>query len=97
MLNCAPNAARLGPYPIEPGNINRRWDVLRQNSRLDWLRLHDLRHGCATLLLAAGVPARAIMEVLGHSEIGVTMDTYAHVLPQLREEAADAIDELFGA
>ncbi len=37
------------------------------------------------------------MEVLGHSEIGVTMDTYAHVLPQLREEAADAIDELFGA
>jgi integrase len=35
------------------------------------------------------------MEVLGHSEIGVTMNTYAHVLPQLREEAADAIDELF--
>lgn len=37
------------------------------------------------------------MEVLGHSEIGVTMNTYAHVLPQLREEAADAIDELLGA
>jgi integrase len=36
------------------------------------------------------------MEVLGHSEIGVTMNTYAHVLPQLREEAADATDELFG-
>ena len=36
------------------------------------------------------------MEVLGHSEIGVTMNTYAHVLPQLREEAADAIDELSG-
>jgi hypothetical protein len=48
-------------------------------------------------LLAAGVPARAIMEVLGHSEIGVTMNTCAHVLPKLREEAADAIDELFGA
>jgi integrase len=46
---------------------------------------------------AAGIPARAIMEVLGHSEIGVTMNTYAHVLPQLREEAADAIDALFGA
>jgi hypothetical protein len=37
------------------------------------------------------------MEVLGHSEIGVTMNTYAHVLPQLGVEAADAIDELFGA
>jgi len=37
------------------------------------------------------------MDVLGHSEIGVTLNTYAHVLPHLREEAADAIDELFGA
>jgi integrase len=50
-----------------------------------------------TFLLAQGVPARAIMEVLGHAEIGVTMNTYAHVLPVLRQEAADAIDELFGA
>jgi integrase len=46
---------------------------------------------------AQGVPARAIMEVLGHAEIGVTMNTYAHVLPVLGQEAADAIDELFGA
>jgi hypothetical protein len=52
---------------------------------LDGLRLHDLRHGCATLLLAQGVPARAIMDVLGHAEIGVTMNTYAHVLPVLRQ------------
>jgi integrase len=82
--------------PIEPRNVNRRWDELREKAGLEWLRLHDLRHGCATFLLAAGIPARAIMEVLGHSEIGVTMNTYAHVLPQLREEAADAIDELLG-
>ena len=47
-------------------------------------------------VLAQGVPARAIMDVLGHAEIGVTMNTYAHVLPVLRQEAADAIDELFG-
>jgi integrase len=40
---------------------------------------------------------RAIMEVLGHSGISVTMNTYAHVLPALRQEAADAIDEPFGA
>ena len=51
----------------------------------------------ATLLLAKDVPDRVIMEVLGHAEIGVTMNTYAHVLPVLRQEAADAIDELFGA
>ena len=68
-----------------------------QRRRLDWLRLHDLRHGCATFMLAAGVPSRAIMEVLGRSGIRVTMNTYAHVLPALRQEAADAIDEMFGA
>jgi integrase len=62
--------------PIEPRNVNRRWDQLRRKAELDWLRLHDLRHGCATFLLAKGVPPRAIMEVLGHSEIGVTMNTY---------------------
>ncbi|HLK75218.1 MAG TPA: site-specific integrase, partial [Streptosporangiaceae bacterium] len=83
--------------PVEPRNVNRRWDELRRRAGLDWLRLHDLRHGCATLLLAKGVPDRVIMEVLGHAEIGVTMNTYAHVLPVLRQEAADAIDELFGA
>jgi integrase len=83
--------------PIEPRNVNRRWDELRVKAGLDWLRLHDLRHGCASFLLAQGVPARVIMEVLGHSEIGVTMNTYAHVLPELRQEAADAIDDLFGA
>jgi integrase len=82
--------------PIEPRNVNRRWDELRQRAGLDGLRLHDLRHGCATFLFAQGVPARAIMDVLGHAEIGVTMNTYAHVLPVLRQEAADAIDELFG-
>ena len=71
--------------------------VQGKRAGLDWLRLHDLRHGCATLLLAKGVPDRVIMEVLGHAEIGVTMNTYAHVLPVLRQEAADAIDELFGA
>jgi integrase len=83
--------------PIEPRNVNRRWDELRRKAGLDWLRLHDLRHGYATFLLAKGVPARAIMDVLGHTEIGVTMNTYVHVLPELRQEAADAIDELFGA
>jgi len=48
-------------------------------------------------MLAAGAPSRAIMEVRGYSGISVTMNTYAHVLPALREEAADAIDEVFGA
>jgi integrase len=57
---------------------------------------HDLRHGC-DIHARRGVPSQAIMEVPGHSGISVTMNTCAHVLPTLRQEAADAIDELFGA
>jgi integrase len=82
--------------PLEPRNVNRRWDALRERAGLDWLRPHDLRHGCATLMLAAGVPPRTIMDVLGQSAIGVTMNTYAHVVMPLREHAADAIDGLLG-
>jgi integrase len=80
-------------------NNSRHWVMSRTTdvSGVPRAGLAALRHGCASFLLASGIPARAIMEVLGHSEIGVTMNTYAHVLPQLREEAADAIDELFGA
>ena len=74
-------------------NVNRRWDDLRRKAGLPWLRLHDLRHGCATFLLAKNVPDRVIMEVLGHAEIGVTMNTYAHVLPSMQEETAKAIEE----
>jgi len=83
--------------PAEPRNINRRWDKLRERAGLDGLKLHGVRHGCATFMLAAGVPSRAIMELLGYSGISVTMNTYAHVLPGLRQEATDATDKLFGA
>ncbi len=82
--------------PIEPRNVNRRWDELR--ARPGWTGPGCMTCGTgAPRSPAQGVPARAIMEVLGHSEIGVTMNTYAHVLPVLRQEAADAIDDLFGA
>lgn len=57
-------------------------------------RFHDLRHSCATLQLVQGVSPRVVMEVLGHSQISLTMNTYTHVLPELRRQAADRIDEL---
>jgi len=51
-----------------------------------------MRHTCALLLLAQGVPARVVMEVLGHSQLGITMNLYSHVMPSALREAADAID-----
>jgi integrase len=52
------------------------------------IRFHDLRHSCATLLIAQGVHPRVVMEILGHSQISVTMNTYSHVLPETQREAA---------
>jgi len=62
------------------------------------LRLYDLRHSCATLLLAAGENAKVVSERLGHAGITLTLDTYAHVLPTMQRQAADKLEAiLFGA
>ena len=56
-------------------------------------RVHDARHTAATLLLQQGVPARVVMEVLGHSQISLTLGTYSHVVPELAEEAAQRMED----
>ena len=56
------------------------------------IRCHDLRHTAATLQLAAGVPLATISRTLGHSSLAITADLYAAVTPDLRREAADAMD-----
>jgi integrase len=58
------------------------------------MRFHDLRHTCATLLLAQGIHPRVVMDLLGHSQIGTTMDTYSHVMPEMKSEMAEKIDAL---
>jgi hypothetical protein len=55
-------------------------------------RTHDLRHTCASLLLAQGVSPRVVMDVLGHSQLSITMDLYSHVMPNALRDAADAMD-----
>jgi integrase len=52
------------------------------------MRIHDLRHSCATPLLAQGVNPRVVMETLGHSQVSLTLNTYSHVLPSLQRDAA---------
>jgi len=56
------------------------------------VRLHDLRHTCATLLLKAGQHPTFVQELLGHLNISITLDTYSHVLPGMGDELADAMD-----
>jgi integrase len=59
------------------------------------VRLHDLRHTCASLLLAQGVPPRVVMEVLGHSSLDVTMNIYGHVMLDAQREALSRMEGLF--
>jgi integrase len=83
--------------PLEPRNVDRSWHVIRERADLGWLRLHDLRHACATFLLASGASPRTVMKVLGHSQISLTMNTYAHVLPEVERGAVDdAARALYG-
>jgi integrase len=58
------------------------------------VRLHDLRHTCATLLLSQGVHPKLVQELLGHSKIAITLDTYSHVLPGMGDRTAAAMESV---
>jgi integrase len=77
--------------PIDPRNDYREFKQLLTRASLPPVRLHDLRHTAASLLLAQNVPARVVMEILGHSQIALTMNTYSHVAPDVSREAADRV------
>lgn len=66
----------------------------RAAERLPVLHPHDARHGTATLLTAAGVAPRVVMEILGHSQISITMDVYTHVVQDTQREAMSHMDRL---
>ena len=57
-------------------------------------RFHDLRHGCAALLLASGADLKVVSSILGHSSIRLTADTYAGVVDRLRGDAAEGLERL---
>lgn len=80
--------------PIDPRHVTREFRALIVGAELPPIRFHDLRHTAATLLLAQGVDPRTIMETLGHSQISLTLNTYAHVLPSLQTDAAAKLDAI---
>ena len=78
--------------PIHPRNDYRSFRRLIEKAELRQVRLHDLRHTAASLLLAQGVAARVVMEILGHSQISITLNTYTHVDPELNRVATDRME-----
>jgi integrase len=65
-----------------------------KDTGMRYFRLHAIRHFFASLLLAQGVELKIVSELLGHSSIRITADTYAHVLPAVKDEAIDLLDSV---
>jgi len=79
-----------------PDTFSTRWAEVLVARALPHVRFHDLRHAHATFMLMQGVHPKIVSERLGHSSVGITLDTYSHVLPTMQTEAVRAFDELFG-
>jgi integrase len=83
--------------PLEPSNVSGRLHKHLADAGLPRQRFHDLRHCCASLLLSQHIPPRVVMDVLGHSQISLTMNTYSHVMPAMLRDAANALDAALAA
>jgi integrase len=85
--------------PLTPQNLFRRHyrPTLKRAGLATSFRLYDLRHSCATLLLATNENPKVVSERLGHASITLTLDTYSHVLPSMQQAAAEKLEKiLFG-
>jgi integrase len=80
--------------PLHPQTLSSEFRRLVRASDLPSIRFHDLRHTGATLALADGVPVKVVSERLGHTDIKLTFNVYAHVLPGMQAEAAARIGGL---
>ena len=83
--------------PLDPSTVSHAFNKIIRKAGLPHIRLHDLRHTHASLLLQAGVHPKIVQERLGHSSIRVTLDTYSHVIGGLQEVAAQRFDDLLAA
>lgn len=84
----------LNGHPMAPDRLSRTFKKLAADAGLPPVRLHDLRHGAATLALAAGVDLRTVQDQLGHCSIVLTADTYISVLPEVARVAAEKVAAL---
>lgn len=83
--------------PLEPQNVVRHFKAaLRKAGLPETVRFHDLRHSCATLLIAQGIHLSVIKDILGHTQISTTANVYGHVLPDIQRAATAKLDDVLG-
>jgi integrase len=80
--------------PIDASNLRRIWNKVDEKTGLDGLRFHDLRHSHATFLIKEGFNPKVVSERLGHADVGITLNTYTHLLAADQAEAAAFMDRL---
>ena len=80
---------------IEPRNANRMFHNVCRKAKVPQLRVHDLRHSCATLLFTMGVQPATVQRILRHSSITVTTGTYVEVIEAVQRDALDSMGSLF--
>lgn len=89
-------ASTIGTF-FHPNRLLKEFNELLREAGLPHVRFHDLRHSAATLLLTMGVHPKVVQEILGHSDISMTLDIYSHVLPTMQQEAMARLDQAFGS
>jgi integrase len=82
--------------PMNPNAVTLAFRRIIKRAGLKGIRVHDLRHTHASLMLMAGIHPKVVSERLGHANIGITLDLYSHVFPGLQEAAAEKFDGIFG-
>jgi integrase len=80
--------------PINPSNLRQHsFAPLLKRAGLPHVRLHYLRHTCATLLLGKGVHPKFVQELLGHASVAITLDTYSHAVPGMGDQTVTAMED----
>ena len=80
-----------------PESLTRMWRRFLEKNELKSIRFHDLRHSCATAMLEAGIDPKTVQTRLGHADISMTMNIYAHCTPNMDRNAAQKLDDLFAS
>ena len=81
--------------PLQHNNLGQReYAQIIKAAKVRRIKFHGLRHTCATLLLQARTPVHVVSERLGHATVAMTMEVYAHVLPDMQTEAAATLGAL---
>ncbi|HWS82926.1 MAG TPA: tyrosine-type recombinase/integrase [Ktedonobacteraceae bacterium] len=85
---------RHGGY-LHSSHMLATFHKLVEDAGLPQIRFHDLRHSATPILLVKGVHPKVVQELLGHSSIVMTMDTYSHALPSMQRDAMNTMNEIF--